>query len=165
MLTELGDTPVEGLDGGVGSGQHHSTFHHRKNIGRKRFPVGAFGEPSLDVLDTLPHCSDPTLKIFGDQRMSRTVLGIDFQSQAAERAAVFAFRLKNSFAITCQDRKNSGDRILSLCVGRVHHHRPESGQVRLEDRPEQRLFAFKEVIEMALDFFPLTFSSYRVLLE
>src|SRR5271156_6758564 len=85
MLVQLGDTPVEGFYRRVGSGEHHPTFHYRENISSESLGICTLGEYILDLFDALADCSNPALKVPRDQFVCRTVLGIDFQRQAAER--------------------------------------------------------------------------------
>ena len=86
--------------------------------------MGAFGKSTFNLFDRLADGPNPALKVLGNQFVCGTVLRIDLQSQASQRASILAFRLENSLAITRQDREDTLHGLLSLRVGRVHYHRP-----------------------------------------
>jgi len=147
MLAQLDDSAIERFDRPVRPGEHYPAFHYREHVSCKRLRLGATRKLGFQLLDALANGGDPALKIFRDQLMRGAILGIDFQGKAAEGAAVLAIRPEDSFAIAGQDGKDARDRVVRLRESRIDHHRPERPEVGIQDRPEQGIFAFEEVIE------------------
>jgi hypothetical protein len=148
MLAELSDAAVEGLDGGVGAGEHDSAFHYGQNVSREGLGVGLLGE-IRDLLNAFAHGSDPAAKVFGDQVVRGAVLGVDFEGQAAQGTAVLAAGLEDALAVAFENREDALDGPRGARVGGIDDRGPEGFEVDLEDGAKQSLFTFEEVIEAA----------------
>ena len=95
----LFDGAVEGFDGAVGAGDHDAAFHDGENVGCEGFGVGVFWQAVFDLVDAFADGGDPALEVFGDEFVGGTVFGVDFEGEAAERAAVFAISLEDAAAV------------------------------------------------------------------
>ncbi len=83
VFAQLGDAAIERLNGSIGSGEHHSTFHHGQNISGQCVWISAAGEAILNLRNAFTDSPNPAFKIFRDQLVSWPVLGIDFQGETA----------------------------------------------------------------------------------
>ena len=74
------------------------------------------------MFEALADGDDPTLKGLRYECMGGAVLGVDFQRQAAERAAVAALRLQDALAVAAENREDALDGVVCGCEGRVDDH-------------------------------------------
>ena len=85
--------------------------------------------------------------------MGGSILGVDFEGQAAERTPVPAFRSEDALAVAGENGEDAAHRFFNRGEGRVDHHGAEQVQIAFEDLPQQRFLAVEEVIEASgIDF-------------
>ena len=149
VLVKLLDGAVEGVDGAVGAGDHDAAFHDGKDVGGEGVGVSAFGEAMFDLVDAFADCGDPALEVFGDEFVGGAVFGVDFECEAAERAAVAAFGLEDAAAVAGEDGEDALDGLVRLGEGGVNDHRAQGVEVALEDFAEEGFLALEEVVEAA----------------
>jgi len=147
VLAELRDCLIEGLDGAVGAGEHHTAFHGDEDEGGERVDVGAARHGRLHFEEAFAHGLDPTLEIVGNQVVGGRIFRVDFKGETADGAAVLAASRKDALAIAGEDGKDTFQGFAGGREGGIDDHGAEKLCILLEHGAEQGFLAVEEVIE------------------
>jgi hypothetical protein len=128
---------------------HNSALHGGKDEGSQGVKIGMSGKPIPRVLQESAHRSSPSREVRRDAGMRRQVLGLNFQSQAADRTSVLATCRDEALAVALKNTKDTLHGIGECCLSRLHDYRMQPVQVAIEQRQQQRFLALEKVIETA----------------
>ena len=148
-MAELLDGAIEGFYGVVGAGEHDAAFHGDEDETGQGIEICAFGQVGRELFEAPADGGNPGGEVFGDELMGGAIFGIDFECQAAERAAVLAIGLKDASAIAGEDGEDAFNGVGCAGEGGVDDDGAQGVEISGEDGPEERFFAFEEVVEAA----------------
>lgn len=140
---------VERLDRAMGASLHHATFHDREYefgegreicVGRQRIP---------GVFEAFGDGSGPAVEVVGEALVDAELFFGNFESQAADGAAVGATSSEKIAAIEVEDAEDAFDRIGDGSENRFDDDGKKRFDVKLEDGEKEFFFGLEEEIEAA----------------
>ena len=141
---------IEGFHAAAGPRLHDPSLHHRQHKRRKAVQIAPRGKSFPRLFQAAPDGGRPSAKIGCDPLVRRQVVGLDFQRQAPQRAAILATGIQQAPAIALQNREDPADRIAFRRKGGLHDDRFQTSQVIVQHGEEQRFLpAGKEMVEAA----------------
>ncbi len=143
------DRAVEGFDGIVGAREPDAAFHGDEDKAGEGVEVGVFGKAGPEFFEAFSDGGDPGGEVLGDEFMGGAVFGVDFEGEAAERAAVLAIGLENASAIAGEDGEDAFYGVGGAGEGGVDDDGAEGVQVGGEDGAKECFLAFEKVVEAA----------------
>ena len=128
---------------------HDRAFHCREHEFGETVDIEIRRQPVAGCFETGAHCTDPAGEIQRQQLAHGRIGLMQFQREAADRAAVLAFGLQQRAAIAGEQGEDLVDRIIDALPGRLQQHRIDAVAIRVEHGQQQVLLARKEVVEAA----------------
>ena len=132
MLSQLGDSTIERLDGAIGAREHHAPFHGYEDECGERVYIGATVHRGFHFEEAFANGLDPSLKVPGDEGVGWRILRVDLEGETTNGAAIPAFCDEDALPVTGENGEDAFEGFRRRSEGRVDDHGTQKFHILFE---------------------------------
>lgn len=148
-MAQMRDGLVERSDFPGGTGLHHSALHGGEDEDGETVEVGLGGKAVARGFEKASDSSGPGGEVGRDAGVGGEIIGLDFESEAADGASVAIVGCGEALAIALKDSEDAVEGVFERGCGGFDDDRMQTFEVAVENGEKQGFLAFEEVIKAA----------------
>ena len=145
----MGDGLIERLHAAERARLHDAALHDGEDEGGQTVQIALRREAVAGIFQAAADGARPAGEVGGDAAVRRQIFGLDFQSQAAQGAAVRTACLHQPLAVARQDREDAIDGVGLRGKCRLDDDGFQSFEITVQNGQQQRFLAGEKVVEAA----------------